>query len=624
MDVALGLLALGAVVTAITALAERIRFSAPLALMLTGIVISFVPFIPDIALTSDLVLIGLLPPLLYSAAIRSSLIDFRANKASIGFLSVLLVAITAFGVGLISWLILPIPFALAFAFGAVVAPPDAVAATSIARQVGLPRRVVTILEGESLVNDATAITCLRVAIVAVTGTVNVVEVPVAFLIAAGGGVLVGLVVAFVAVQIRKRIHKTRFDTAFSLLLPYLAYLPAEELGFGDYHASGVIAVVVAGLILGYKAPVIQTAQSRISQRTNWATIQFLLENSVFLLIGLQAYRITTDMANSDFSPGRIAAFCAAAFGGVVVLRLVWVSIAGIYLFRSHGGKSHRLGKTAVIGWAGMRGVVTLATAFVLPASPVRSVLVFGALIVTAGTLLIQGTTLPWVARRSGLHGPDPREDALAVASVLQSSSAAALNQLESVRRDSDSDETMEALRRSIGRRTNAIWERLGTRGELETPAEEYRRLRLQTLQTERDEVLRIRSHGSVDNEVISEVLDSLDVEESTLTALTVRSETVRNTEPMERTAATASGDCVHLDEAPLNAEPNSDHCLDCDREGTRPVHLRLCLTCGNVGCCDSSVGTHATKHYAQTGHPVMRSFERGENWRWCYVDELTG
>ncbi len=622
MDVAIGLLALGAVVIAVTALAERLRSSAPLVLMVAGIAISFVPFIPGFQLTSGIVLIGLLPPLLYSAAIRTSVLDFRANKASISFLSVLLVVITAFGVGWVAWMILPIPFALAVAFGAVVAPPDAVAATSIARQVGLPRRIVTILEGESLVNDATAITCLRIAIVAISGGVSIYEVPVAFLIAAGGGVLVGLVVAVVCVAIRKRIHKSRFDTAFSLLIPFLAYLPAEELGYRNYHASGVVAVVVVGLILGYKAPVIQTAQSRISQRTNWITIQFLLENSVFLLIGLQARRIIMDMADSDFGAPLIVGFCAAVFAAVILLRLVWVSIAGIYLFRGTG-LTHRFAKTAVIGWAGMRGVVTLAAAFVLPASNVRAVLVFAALVVTAGTLLLQGTTLPWVARRTGLRGPDPREDALQVASVLQSSSAAALTELDESRRETDSDETMAALRHTIGRRTNAIWERLGARGDLETPAEEYRRLRLLTLQAERDEVLRIRSKGVVDNEVITEVLDSLDVEESTLTIMSSRSEDVRNA-VSEVGGPSAVSICAHLDDAPLVTQPKSDCCLDCEREGTRPVHLRLCLTCGNVGCCDSSVGKHANRHFEESEHPVMRSFEQGESWRWCYVDERIG
>ena len=173
MHTALTLLAIAVAVLAVTALADRIRFSAPLLLMLVGIVASFVPGIPALELHPEVILLGFLPPLLYATAIRTSVLDFHSHRRSIAFLSILLVVFTALGVGLVAWLLLPgITFPVAFALGAVVAPPDAVAATSIARRVGLPRRVVTLLEGESLLNDATAITCLRVAIVAVGGTVS--------------------------------------------------------------------------------------------------------------------------------------------------------------------------------------------------------------------------------------------------------------------------------------------------------------------------------------------------------------------------------------------------------------------------------------------------------------------
>ena len=294
VDAALTILAIAAAVLVVTALAERLNFSAPLLLMLVGIGASFVPFIEVPELTPDLVLLGLLPPLLYATAIRTSLIDFRANIRPIGALSVLLVVVTALGVGLITWWILPVDFAVAFALGAVVAPPDAVAATSIARRVGLPRQLVTVLEGESLVNDATAITCLRVAIAAIGGAVSVAEVTGGFLIAAGGGVLVGLLVAAVVMPIRRRITQPVFDTAISLLVPFAAYVPAEQIPrSAEFHGSGIIAVVTAGLILGHKSPVIQTGQSRLSERVNWATISFLLENTVFLLIGLQARRIVS-------------------------------------------------------------------------------------------------------------------------------------------------------------------------------------------------------------------------------------------------------------------------------------------------------------------------------------------
>ena len=269
--------------------------------MVVGIGASFIPCLTPPELTPELVLLGLLPPLLYATAIRTSVIDFRANKRAIVSLSVVLVVVTALGVGLITWWLLPVDFAVAFALGAVVAPPDAVAATSIARRVGLPRQLVTILEGESLVNDATAITCLRVAIVAIGGAVSAVEVTGGFLIAAGGGVLVGLLVALVVIPIRRRITQPVFDTAISILVPFAAYVPAELIEVGEFHGSGIIAVVTAGLILGHKSPVIQTGQSRLSERVNWTTIQFLLENTVFLLIGLQAQRILTEVQGSELT-----------------------------------------------------------------------------------------------------------------------------------------------------------------------------------------------------------------------------------------------------------------------------------------------------------------------------------
>jgi Na+/H+ antiporter len=630
---ALGILALVAAVVAVTAIAEKIRFSAPLLLMLVGIGASYVPHLTVPTLTPDLVLLGFLPPLLYAAAIRTSIIDFRANRRSIASLSVLLVVATALGVGLIVWWIVPgIPFAVAFALGAVVAPPDAVAATSIARSVGLPRRLVTILEGESLLNDATAITCLRVAIASIGGAVSVGQVTGGFLIAALGGAATGLAVAALAVLIRRHIHQPVFDTAISLMVPFAAYLPAEEIGTEHFHGSGVIAVVVAGLILGHKSPVIQSGQSRLSERVNWATIQFVLENTVFLLIGLQARPIVADMVDSDggsseLTGSRIAALCVSVLLGVIVIRLLWVAGSRIFLFRRDrdaDAPPPPWGSTFVIGWSGLRGVVTLATAFLIPVDvPYREVLVFVAMVVTAGTLLLQGLTLPALVRRLGLRGPDARSDALQAATVLQSASIAALAELDRVKRTTDSDETVNLLRERISQRPHALWERLGATGDVETPAEEYRRLRLETLQAERDEVLRIRSSGTIDHDVISQVLATLDIEESTLTILAERSEQI-NEETVELPTH-ADGACRHLAAARTEILPDgSGVCEDCLREGTRPVHLRICLHCGNVGCCDSSVGRHAERHFQGSHHAVMRSFEPGETWRWCYVDEQVG
>ena len=620
-------LALVVTVLVVTAVASRIGFSAPLLLLLVGMVASFLPFIEAPELTSEVILVGFLPPLLYATAIRTSFIDFRANRRSIGYLSVLLVVVTALGVGLITWLILPVAFALAFALGAVVAPPDAVAATSIGRRAGLPRRLVTILEGESLVNDATAITCLNVAIVAIGVTVTAPQVGAGFLIAALGGVLVGLLLVVVITPIRKRIQQPVFDTAISFTVPWLAYVPAEELGYGDFHGSGVIAVVTAGLLLGHRSPVIQSGRSRLAERVNWQTIQFLLENTVFLLIGLQTNRLLAALSASEVSGARITVFCVAVLAGVIVIRLAWVAAARVFLFKhdrhvDEGPASWS--SILVIGWAGLRGVVTLAAAYLIPeGTPHRDLLLFCALVVTVGTLLLQGLTLPALVRKLGLRGPDPRSDALQAATVIQSSTGAALAALDDIARPTDAPETLDLLRDRIAARPEGLWEKLGSRSEVETPAEQYRRLRLKTLEVERQEVLKIRDSGTIDQDVIAEVLASLDIEESMLAIATERTDELE--EVPVATPQDPVGACDHLETAPHEIEPDGPgYCLDCVREGTRTVHLRICLSCGNVGCCDSSVGRHAARHHRNTLHPVMRSVEPGEAWRWCYVDDRLG
>ncbi|HET9649558.1 MAG TPA: Na+/H+ antiporter [Microlunatus sp.] len=625
MHIALSLLAITAAVVAVTAIAEKIRFSAPLLLMLFGIGASFIPFIHEPTLTTDVVLVGFLPPLLYAAAIRTSVIDFRTNWRAIGYLSILLIVVTALGIGVLTWLLLPVPFALAFAFGAIVAPPDAVAATTIARRVGLPRRLVTILEGESLLNDATAITCVRVGLVSLAGAVTAVDVASGFAVALFGGVAAGVAVAWLATVVRKHTTQPVFDTAISFMVPWAAYLPAEKIVVNDFHGSGVIAVVVAGLILGHKSPVIQSGLSRLSERVNWSTIQFLLENTVFLLIGLQARQIIINMGTSELTGSQIALFCVAILLGVMVIRMLWV-LAGRFslLPRRTQTRAEQLpwSHTVVLGWAGLRGVVTLATALLIPRElQQRDVLVFGAMVVVAGTLLIQGLTLPYLVRALSLRGPDPRSDALQAATVLQTASNAALEHLDEITDDSDDPDVIQRVRDRIAARPEALWERLGS--DAETPADEYRRLRLATINTERAEVLRVRSTATVDHDVIEEVLGSLDIEESMLTIATERAEQLSEAGPVE-VPLVDEGPCDDLVSAPTDTQPLSQACEDCIREGTRTVHLRMCLICGNVGCCDSSVGHHATRHFRETGHLVMRSFEPGETWRWCYLHQRLG
>jgi len=632
------------VVLTVSAVADRLDVPAPLLLVVVGVVLAFVPFVPDLEISAELVLLGLLPPLLYAAAIRTSLIDFRANTRPIVLLSVVLVVVTTLVVGAVAHWLLPIGWPAALALGAVVAPPDAVAATSIARRVGMPRNVVTILEGESLVNDATALVSLRAAtaaIVAVSATgagdaseedavtrldaAGLGRIALDFGYSAVGGVAIGVAVAVVLIAVRKRLTDTVSDTTLSLVAPWVAFLPAEEA-----HTSGVLAVVVTGLLLGHKAPVVQSAASRISERTYWRTVQHLLENAVFLLIGLQAYRIVTDVAGSDLGLATVLTACAGVLLAVLLVRPAWV-FPSLYLPRLLVPRPRREPPPpwqvpAVISWAGMRGVVTLAAVFALPPqTPHREVLVLIALVVTFGTLLLQGATLPWVVRRLGLDGPDPLEDRLQEAAVLEQASLAGLRYLERHLDPDDPDGIGENLRRQVERRTHLAWERLGGHRGHESPNQHQQRLRLGMLGAERAELLRLRDEAEVPHEVLQSVMAALDVEESVLVRATDGMDALPDREVDLVAPVGSAGLCGHLVEAPATVRPREPGgCARCRELGWEWVHLRMCLDCGNVACCDSSRGKHAAEHFAANTHPVMRSVEPGEAWRWCYVDEQLG
>ena len=624
MSEAVQLLALIVAAAVVAAAARRAGLSAPLVLTVAGVLASFVPGVPEYRLDPEIVLIGLLPPLLYAAALRTSLVDIRANQQALGILAVGAVVFTAVAVGFVVWAVVPgMTLAAGLALGAVVAPPDAVAATTIARRVGMPRRIVAILEGESLVNDATALVMLRTAATAITATAAVTVWSVAgdFALAAIGGVVVGLVMALVLGAARKRVQDPVLDTTLSLVAPFLAYIPAEAV-----HASGVLAVVVTGLLLGHKSPMLQSAASRLSEQTNWSTVQFVLENAVFLLIGLQVAAVVRNAQDGDLAGWTLVGFCLLVLVVTVLARMAWVfGATAFYKFgpRRLRGQAWDWSHATLVSWAGLRGVVTLAAAFVLPdETPQRDVLVLAAFAVVGGTLLVQGTTLPWLVRRIGLPGPDPAEDALEEAALLSRATRAGLARLEELRGETDDQGVINRLEERTTSRADAAWERLGAVSHNETPSGTYRRLRQEMLHAERQVVLEARASGKVDDDILREVLNVLDTEESLLDRLadkgsTVERELVARDDRMEA--------CEHLREASSGVRPTTpEGCTECLRDGTRWVHLRLCLSCGHIGCCDSSPQRHATGHFGDTQHPVIRSFETGEAWRWCFVDDRLG
>jgi CPA1 family monovalent cation:H+ antiporter len=616
---ALDILALVAVAGFVAGFSRRLQWSEPLALVVIGIGLSFVPDFLDIELTPDLVLIGLLPPLLYAAAIRTSLVDFKANRRAIGLLSVGLVAFTAVVVGLAAWWVMPgTALAAAFALGAVVAPTDAVAATTVARRVGMPRRIVSILEGESMVNDATALVALNTALAAISSSISPWEVGWDFAREAGGGLLVGLAAAMVLGFVRRYITDPVLDTTLSFGAPYVAFLPAQQL-----HASGALAVVVTGLLLGHKAPVLQSAGSRIAENINWRTVQFLLENVVFLLIGLQVRPLLRSVRDDHVAWTTVIWACLAILAVTIAARVVWMfAVVGVLRLMRRPAWDWRV--TTIVSWAGMRGVVTLAAVFLIPAdTPHRALLALAAFVVVAATLLVQGVTLPWLVVRLKLPGPDLAEDALQAAGLVATATQAGLAVLEELSKPDDPPEVIEELRLRAAKRSNRIWEQLGRpQSELEPPAAVYRRLRLQMLSAERSSILQARDTGSYDDEVLRVALRELDVEESMLER--IEDASARLDDELS-TPAKRAGNCPHLRDAPRVVQPRTpEGCEECLRDGTRWVHLRLCLSCGHVGCCDSSVMKHATAHYHETEHPVMRSIEPGEAWRWCFPDELLG
>jgi CPA1 family monovalent cation:H+ antiporter len=625
VHIAIFLTGLAVGVLAVTALSARLDLPAPLVLIAAGVAISYVPAMPEVHLEPEVVLLGLLPPLLYATAIQTSLVDFNANRRSILLLSVGLVVATTFGIGAIVHAMLPqTGWAPSLAIGAVVAPPDAVAAVAVARHIGLPRRLVTILEGESLLNDATALVSLRTAILALAGGVELWRVGVDFVRAAGGGVLIGVAVYLLVGFLRKHVTDPVFDTGMSLVVPFGAYLLAEEV-----KASGVIAVVIAGLLLGHRAPVLQTAQSRIAERMNWRTIAYLLENTVFVLIGLQADWLLADVRQSPLSVGRIVGVCAATLVGVIAIRMVWVFLTRYLLIRPGPDPATGLPTpwthTAVLGWAGMRGVVTLAAAFLIPrTAPHREVLLLIAFTVVAGTLFVQGLTLPWVARRLRVPAPDPVDDALARATLLQQASKAGMETLERLEYD-DPHGVIDLVRQRVDMRNFAAWERLGTATGEEAPSDLYTRARSAMIAAERKRVLEIRRSGTVPSDVVADVLSMLDVEESMLSVAEADRAEIRATQRANRIAGELCADLEHYAVEPAVTDGDADAlaCSDCVVEGTRWVALRRCLECGHVGCCDSSPRQHATRHFHDTTHPVMQSSEPGEDWRWCYVHHQT-
>lgn len=453
-------------------------------LVAAGLVVSFIPGVPEFELDPHVILVLVLAPLLYSAALDSSYLNIRANLRPIGLLAVGLVLFTTFVVGVTAKLVFPdLSFAAALVLGAVVAPPDAVAAVAIGRRLGLQRRAMTLLVGESLINDATALTAFKVAVAAAAGAaMHPVKGVGMFLLVTAGGIVVGLVVGVVVRFLRKRLCE---------------------------------GVDVAGLYIGHHSPR-GTYSTRLQDAAVWRSVDVLLESFVFAFIGLQLPSIISAV---ELSAGLLLG-AGAVLLTTIGARFVWMypaSYLPIYLskrLREREGVPHP-GQVTVIAWSGMRGVVTLAAAAAIPQNvPGRDVIVFCAFVVTISTLLLQGTTLPWLISKIGFEGDDARQDALAEAQVQHRAAQAAVDRLDQ-EIENVPEHVRDQLRSLAEHRGNAAWERLG-RQEEESPAAAYRRLRTLMLKAEREEFIKARDQGEIDDEVLFRVLRELDLEEAAL------------------------------------------------------------------------------------------------------------
>lgn len=503
------------VTVTVTGLSRRVGWSAPVVLVVVGAAASFIPGVPEVALQPEVVLFGLLPPLLFAAAIQTSIVDVRARRDGILLLSVGLVAFTVVVVGFTTFLVVPaITLAAAFAFGAVVAPTDTVAVQAIAGRVRLPRRVVTVLEGESLLNDATALVALNASIAAIVSVVNPWAIGGDFVLAVVVGVGVGLGVGLLLAMIRKQLRSPVLDTSLGLVTPYLAFIPSQLL-----HGSGVLAVVVAGLYLGYRSPTIQTAEARIAETINWRTISFLLENAVFLFIGLELRSILTGAFRSGITVPQTIVISIVVVVTIFLARFVWM-IGTTALYR-HGPRRLRergwnWPTGIAVSFAGIRGVVTLAAVFLLPEeTPHRQFLQFLAFLVVVATLL-EGLALPWVIRRLKLPPPDFAQEASEMERLLAEAQSAGLEQLESQVTGDEDERVIERLRINALFLSDAL-ENPSSDDAADLPLE-YRRLRRTMIVAERQAVLEARAEGRYQELAVRSVLAFLDAEETALKA----------------------------------------------------------------------------------------------------------
>jgi len=410
------------ILIAILAVVDNLKLPSPVILVMAGLTLGFIPSLPSIVLNPEVVFLLFLPPILYDTASNTSWLDFRAEIKPIATLAIALVFFTTLSVAVACHALIPgFTWPLAFVLGAIVSPPDAVAATSIIKGLGLNKRVITILEGESLVNDASALIAYRFAIAAIgTGSFVVWNTGFNFLLIVVGGILVGACIGYLMVVLHQKIvSHSIISTSLTLLTPFISYLAAERI-----HTSGILAVVTTGLMMSWKSPEIFSYQTRIRNRAVWDTLIFLLNGFIFILIGLQLPSILSDLVQYKVSDLIYYGLIIASV--TIAVRFLWVFSAAYSPIATRSKKNQEQivddgtwKNVLVVAWTGTRGVVSLATALALPVTlsnntifPQRSLILFLAFVVIFATLVVQGLSLPILVKLLGIKTqPDAhRED----------------------------------------------------------------------------------------------------------------------------------------------------------------------------------------------------------------------
>ena len=526
---------------ALATLATRLKIPYPILLVIGGSALGFVPQLPRVELDPELVFLLFLPPLLYVSALFTSWRDFRANARPITLLAVGPVLMTTFVVGAVIHAVTPLPWAAGFVLGAIISPTDAIAATTVAQRLGVPRRIVTVLEGESLINDATGIVAYRVAVAAVlTGAFSVWEAGLQFAVGAFGGVAVGFAVGWLVVWTRRHLSEDpSVQNIVSLLTPFVAYLAAEELPHrlwealhelvgvpADLHFSGVLSVVTTGLYLGRKGPYITSSGTRLQGFATWELITFLLNGLIFILIGLQLGSVVEGL--DDYTAGQLLSYALLISLTVILVRIVWVFPA-TYVPRwvsrriRERDPSPPWRNVAIVAWTGMRGVISLAAALALPFQtvsgvpfPGRDLIIFLTFCVILATLVVQGLSLPALIRALGLEDDriGEREETHGRIQVAE----AALERLDELgAEDWVREDTVDRVRSLYAYRRNRFASRFeGDPDGVEERSAAYQRLMVELLVAQRQRLVSMRDKGSIGDEVMHRIERDLDLEESRL------------------------------------------------------------------------------------------------------------